>query len=108
MWRIPSRRDGAAIRLRAAKRIASRRRTMPDRSPTTLLSAALVSVLMTMPLANIARAAEGPKYPTNWTGEWTRVVHPDIEVEGAVFQGGFDQNRRWGPDQQAPLTPEYQ
>jgi hypothetical protein len=38
----------------------------------------------------------------------TRVVDPEIEVDPAFFQGGFDQTKRWGPAQEAPLTPECQ
>ena len=43
------------------------------------------------------------KYPTTWKGEWTRVVHREVEVQGA-----FDQTKPFGLGQQAPLTPEYQ
>jgi hypothetical protein len=50
-----------------------------------------------------ALAADDGKYPTNWKGEWTRVIHREVEVQGA-----FDQTRRFGLGQEAPLTPEYQ
>src|SRR5580658_4610748 len=43
------------------------------------------------------------KYPTNWKGEWSRVIHREVEVQGA-----FDQTKPFGPRQEAPLTPEYQ
>jgi hypothetical protein len=50
-----------------------------------------------------ALAADDGKYPTNWKGEWTRVIHREVEVQGA-----FDQTKRFGLGQEAPLTPEYQ
>jgi hypothetical protein len=50
-----------------------------------------------------ARAADDVKYPTNWKGEWTRVIHREVEVQGA-----FDQTKTFGLRQEAPLTPEYQ
>src|SRR5262249_19727416 len=43
------------------------------------------------------------KYPTNWKGQWSRIIVP-----GVGGQGAFDQTRLWGRGQQAPLTPEYQ
>jgi hypothetical protein len=49
-----------------------------------------------------AMAADA-KYPTNWKGQWSRVIVP-----GVGGQGAFDQTRLWGRGQQAPLTPEYQ
>ncbi len=42
------------------------------------------------------------KYP-NLKGQWNRVVVP-----GVRGQPSFDQTKSWGPEQQAPLTPEYQ
>ena len=48
------------------------------------------------------RAADDAKYPTNWKGQWTRVVHRNVEVQGA-----FVQTKPWGLGQEAPLTPEY-
>jgi len=55
-------------------------------------------------LANgAATAADEDKYPTNWKGQWIRVVHRDVEVQGA-----FVQTKPWGLGQEAPLTPEYQ
>jgi len=50
-----------------------------------------------------ATAADEDKYPTNWKGQWIRVVHRDVEVQGA-----FVQTKPWGLGQEAPLTPEYQ
>src|ERR1700756_4428157 len=57
--------------------------------------------LMALLLAGGAQAAD-EKYP-NWKGQWTRVVHREVEVQGA-----FDQTKPWGLGQQAPLTAEYQ
>jgi len=57
--------------------------------------------LMALLLTGGAQAAD-EKYP-NWKGQWTRVVHREVEVQGA-----FDQTKPWGLGQQAPLTAEYQ
>jgi hypothetical protein len=57
--------------------------------------------LMALLLAGGAQAAD-EKYP-NWKGQWTRVVHREVEVQGA-----FDQTKPWGLGQDAPLTAEYQ
>ena len=65
-----------------------------------LACALTTATVMTMPGG--ARAADDGKYPTNWKGEWTRVVHREVEVQGA-----FDQTKPWGLGQDAPLTPEY-
>src|ERR1700730_4555877 len=86
----------------------SRRKIMSDRSSTGAVAAAFVSALMTtmtMTMMTIGgvRAADDGKYPTSWKGQWTRVVHREVEVQGA-----FDQTKPWGLGQQAPLTPEYQ
>jgi hypothetical protein len=82
---------------------------MCDRISTMGTVVALIFVLTTMAMTiGGVQASDDGKYPTNWKGQWTRVVHPEIEVEGAVFQGGFDQTKFWGPAQEAPLTPEYQ
>jgi hypothetical protein len=67
---------------------------------TALACALATATVMTMPGG--ARAADDGKYPTNWKGEWTRVVHREVEVQGA-----FDQTKPWGLGQEAPLTPEY-
>jgi len=42
------------------------------------------------------------KYP-NLKGQWTRFI-----VQGVPGQPSFDQTKRWGKAQQAPLTAEYQ
>jgi hypothetical protein len=65
------------------------------------LGSALMIGLLT--IAGSVRAADqAPKYPS-WKGLWSRVVHREVEVQGA-----FDQTKPWGLGQQAPLTPEYQ
>jgi hypothetical protein len=57
--------------------------------------------LMALLVTSGAQAAD-EKYP-NWKGQWTRVVHREVEVQGA-----FDQTKPWGLGQEAPLTAEYQ
>ncbi|HMA71791.1 MAG TPA: hypothetical protein VKP67_09940 [Xanthobacteraceae bacterium] len=47
-----------------------------------------------------AQAFDQTKYP-DWTGAWRR-----IPVQGVTGQPGYDQTKRLGPAQQAPLTPE--
>jgi hypothetical protein len=47
-----------------------------------------------------ASAFDADRYP-DWTGAWRR-----IPVPGVTGQPGYDQTRRLGPAQQAPLTPE--
>jgi hypothetical protein len=47
-----------------------------------------------------ARAFDETKYP-DWTGAWRR-----IPVAGVTGQPGYDQTKRLGPAQQAPLTRE--
>ena len=64
------------------------------------LSALIATMMLT---AGVARAGDDAKYPTTWKGQWTRVVHREVEVQGA-----FDQTKPWGLGQQAPLTEEYQ
>src|SRR5262252_1479956 len=58
------------------------------------LAAALVIV------AGNAKAFDQAKYP-DWTGAWRR-----IPVPGVTGQPGYDQTKRLGPAQQAPLTAE--
>ena len=58
------------------------------------LAAALVIV------AGNAKAFDQAKYP-DWTGAWRR-----IPVPGVTGQPGYDQTKRLGPAQLAPLTPE--
>ena len=67
-----------------------------------LVAVALVSALMTMTSGGV-RAADDGKYPTNWKGQWGRVVYRNVEVQGA-----FVQTKPWGVGQEAPLTPEYE
>jgi hypothetical protein len=73
---------------------------MLERSSSGFSTLAAMIMLMTI---GSAQAADEGKYPTNWKGEWTRVIHRDVEVQGA-----FDQTKRFGLGQEAPLTPEYQ
>jgi hypothetical protein len=47
-----------------------------------------------------ARAFDQARYP-DWNGAWRR-----IPVPGVNGQPGYDQTKRLGPAQQAPLTPE--
>jgi hypothetical protein len=47
-----------------------------------------------------AQAFDQSKYP-DWGGAWRRVTFP-----GVTGQPGYDQTKRLGPAQQAPLTPE--
>jgi hypothetical protein len=78
---------------------------MLNRCSTGVTAAALACALTTattMMMPGGAGAADAGKYPTNWKGEWTRVVHREVEVQGA-----FDQTKPWGLGQDAPLTPEY-
>jgi hypothetical protein len=49
-----------------------------------------------------AQAADGSKYP-NWKGQWD-AINPTFGGQGVKF----DPTKRFGPAQQAPLTPEYQ
>jgi len=60
------------------------------------IAIALVSALTT------AQAADDQKYPTNWKGQWGRVVYRNVEVQGA-----FVQTKPWARGQEAPLTEEY-
>jgi hypothetical protein len=76
---------------------------MWDRRLASAVAAAFLSVLTatTAPIGSVRAADDGP-YPTNWKGQWTRVIHREVEVQGA-----FDQTKPWGLGQDAPLTPEY-
>src|SRR5262245_37250768 len=76
---------------------------MVHRSAPGVMATALVSMLMTMMSAGSGRAADDMKYPTNWKGQWSRVIYRNVEVQGA-----FVQTKHWGRGQEAPLTPEYQ
>jgi hypothetical protein len=54
---------------------------------------ALMFALVTTMMLTVdpGRAVDDAKYPANWKGEWTRVVHRDVEVQGA-----FVQTKPWG------------
>jgi hypothetical protein len=65
------------------------------------LASALATTMMTITSSSVAAADDG-KYPGNWQGQWARVIHREVEVQGA-----FDQTKPWGLGQDAPLTPEY-
>jgi hypothetical protein len=67
--------------------------------PSVLGAFALAMVAMSSAGAQIVDYA---KYP-NLRGQWARFVVP-----GVRGQPSFDQTRSWGPEQHAPLTPEYQ
>jgi len=70
---------------------------MWDRRLAGAVAAAFLSVLTaTVPIGGVRAADDGP-YPTNWKGQWTRVVHREVEVQGA-----FDQTKPWGLGQDAP------
>ena len=75
---------------------------------TAVVAAALASALattmitMTITIASGgAAAADDGKYPANWQGQWTRVVHREVEVQAPSIRPA------WGLGQDAPLTPEY-
>ncbi len=75
---------------------------MSNQSLTRVVICALTTMTL-LTTIGAALAADAGKYPTNWKGEWTRVIHREVEVQGA-----FDQTKRFGLGQEAPLTPEYQ
>ena len=60
-----------------------------------------LAVTLTATIGN-AQAADGSKYP-NWKGQWD-AINPTFGGQGVKF----DPTKRFGPAQQAPLTPEYQ
>src|SRR5260370_38039759 len=64
------------------------------RSLIGTVARAVVAVLVA------AQAFDQAKYP-DWTGAWRR-----IPVAGVTGQPGYDQTKRLGPAQQAPLTTE--
>jgi hypothetical protein len=74
------------------------RAAMPYRSSIVAVLSA-TALLMTI---GRAPAFDDTKYP-NLKGQWNRLVVP-----GVRGQPSFDQTKSWGPEQQAPLTPEYQ
>ena len=49
-----------------------------------------------------AQSADTAKYP-DLHGQWNRFVVPGVRGQPA-----YDQTQSWGPEQHAPLTPEYQ
>jgi hypothetical protein len=76
---------------------------MLKRSSARLAIARLAAVVPFMALlTTVGAQAADENYPS-WKGQWTRVVHREVEVQGA-----FDQTKPWGLGQEAPLTPEYQ
>jgi hypothetical protein len=74
---------------------------MSNQSLTRAAFCALTAITLMTTIGG-ALATDAGKYPTNWKGEWTRVIHREVEVQGA-----FDQTKRFGLGQEAPLTPEY-
>jgi hypothetical protein len=71
---------------------------MSYRSPTGAF--AVVAALMVT--FGVAQAADDAKYP-NWKGQW---IAYNPRLGGQAIK--FDPTKRFGPAQQAPLTPEYQ
>jgi hypothetical protein len=65
------------------------------------LATTMMTTTITLTSGSVAAADDG-KYPANWQGQWARVIHREVEVQGA-----FDQTKPWGLGQDAPLTPEY-
>ena len=64
-----------------------------------LIAMAALAAALTLPLA-AAQAFDESKYP-DWSGAWRRIAVP-----GVTGQPGYDQTKRLGRGQQAPLTPE--
>jgi len=69
---------------------------MPYRA---LIATAALAAALTLPVAS-AQAFDESKYP-DWSGAWRRIAVP-----GVTGQPGYDQTKRLGRAQQAPLTPE--
>jgi hypothetical protein len=76
---------------------------MLRRRTASMAFLAALSVMMLLMPMTFGKAADDAKYPTTWKGQWTRVIHREVEVQGA-----FDQTKTFGLRQEAPLTPEYQ
>jgi hypothetical protein len=74
---------------------------MHCRSSILALGLSFSSALL-MTMIGVAQAHDETKYP-NLKGQWTRFI-----VQGVPGQPSFDQTKRWGKAQQAPLTAEYQ
>ena len=68
-------------------------------SHRALIAMAALAAALTLPLA-AAQAFDESKYP-DWSGAWRRIAVP-----GVTGQPGYDQTKRLGRGQQAPLTPE--
>ena len=64
-----------------------------------LIGTVALAAAITLALAD-AQAFDESKYP-DWSGAWRR-----IPVPGVGGQPGYDQTKRLGPAQQAPLTAE--
>ena len=65
----------------------------------TLIGTLALAAALTLAFGN-AHAFDESKYP-DWSGAWRR-----IPVPGVTGQPGYDQTKRLGRAQQAPLTPE--
>jgi hypothetical protein len=63
----------------------------------SMISTAALAAGLALAAAD-AQAFDQSKYP-DWTGAWRRIATP-----GVTGQPGFDQTKRLGPPQQAPLT----
>jgi hypothetical protein len=74
---------------------------MHCRSSILAIGLSFSSALLMM-MIGVAQANDETKYP-NLKGQWTRFI-----VQGVPGQPSFDQTKRWGKAQQAPLTAEYQ
>jgi hypothetical protein len=70
------------------------------RSLSALVLAAALVTIQGSPAS--AQSADHAQYP-DLRGQWNRMVVP-----GVRGQPSFDQTMSWGPEQGAPLTPEYQ
>jgi hypothetical protein len=66
---------------------------------SSLIGTVVLAAGLTMAAVD-ARAFDQAKYP-DWAGAWRR-----SPVPGVTGQPGYDQTKRLGPAQQAPLTPE--
>src|SRR5258705_13200263 len=64
-----------------------------------LIAMAALAAALTLPLA-AAQVFDESKYP-DWSGAWRRIATP-----GVTGQPGYDQTKRLGRGQQAPLTAE--
>ena len=61
---------------------------MLNQSSTRMVLCALTAMSLLTTIGS-ALAADAGKYPTNWKGEWTRVIHREVEVQGATFTGAL-------------------